>query len=173
MRQNAPPGNGHESGRGHRPTARPNGEGRLCFERTNDGYWFSLTNWLRPERDPIGLLTSKEPGQESNVSCTIQIDGTEDASQDPRLVSPERRCAMSEEARPITLTGDRLLAFEALRLMMRLDGDIREARAQWNQDWFRRVMHARSKAVLRLRRRWENLERQPAIPGQSEETISR
>ena len=93
-----------------------------------------------------------------------KLTETEEASQDPRLVRLERRCAMSEGARPITLTGDRLLAFEALRLMMRLDGDIREARAQWNQDWFRRVMHARSKATSRLRRRWENLERRLAIP---------
>ena len=59
------------------------------------------------------------------------------------------------------LTGDRLLAVEALQLLTRLDRDLREARAQWNQDWFRRVMHARSKAVVRVRRRWEKLNPRP------------
>ena len=50
---------------------------------------------------------------------------------------------------------DRLLAAEAMQLFIRLDRGLMEARAQWNQDWFRRVMHARSKAVSRLRRRWQ------------------
>lgn len=59
------------------------------------------------------------------------------------------------------LTGDRLLAVQALQLLSRLNRDLREARAQWNQDWFRRVMHARSKAVLRVRRRWEKLNPRP------------
>ena len=86
----------------------------------------------------------------------------EDASQDS--IGRESLCTLREEARPPALTGDRLLAFEALRLLMRLDGDLCEARAQWNQDWCRRVMRARSRVVLRLRRRWENLERKPAIP---------
>ena len=59
------------------------------------------------------------------------------------------------------LAGDRLLAMEALRLLTRLDRDLRRARAQWNQDWFRRVVHARSKAVVRVRRRWEKLNPRP------------
>src|SRR5258708_659144 len=88
----------------------------------------------------------------------------EDASQDTASIRRVSLSALREQARPPVLTGDRLLAFEALRLLMRLDGDLCEARAQWNQDWFRRVMHARSKATSRLRRRWENLERRPAIP---------
>ena len=86
----------------------------------------------------------------------------EEASQDS--ISRERLCAPTEEAAPSALTGNRLLAFEALRLMMRLDRDLQEARAQWNQDWFRRVMRARSRAVPRLRRRWETLDPQPTIP---------
>ena len=68
------------------------------------------------------------------------------------------------EARPIVLTGERLLAAQALRLYMRLDSELREARAQWNQDWFRRLMRVRPKAVLRLRRRWAKLDPMPAIP---------
>ena len=52
------------------------------------------------------------------------------------------------------LKGTRLLATEAMRLLIRLDGELRAARAQFNQDWFRRLMRIRPKAVLRLRRRW-------------------
>ena len=62
------------------------------------------------------------------------------------------------------LTGDRLLTFEAMHLLISLDRDLREARAQWNQDWFRRLMRIRPKAVSRLRRRWAKLDPPPAIP---------
>ena len=62
------------------------------------------------------------------------------------------------------LSGGRLLAFEAMHLLISLDRDLREARAQWNQDWFRRIMRIRPKAVLRLRRRWANLNPTPAVP---------
>src|SRR5687767_13182953 len=68
------------------------------------------------------------------------------------------------ETQPIVLTGDRLLAAEAMQLLMRVDRDIREARAQWNQDWFRRLMRIRPKAASRLRRRWAKLDPPPAIP---------
>ena len=54
----------------------------------------------------------------------------------------------------VPLTGDRLLAAEAMMSLIRLDRELRESRAQFNEDWFRRVMRARSKAVSRLRRRW-------------------
>ena len=67
------------------------------------------------------------------------------------------------EAQTIVLTGERLLAAEAMQLLMRVDRDILEARAQWNQDWFRRLMRIRPKAVSRLRRRWAKLEPAPAI----------
>ena len=61
------------------------------------------------------------------------------------------------------LTSERLLAAQALQLLMALDHDLREARADWNQDRFRRVMRVRSKAVSRVRRRWHSLNPQPAI----------
>jgi hypothetical protein len=67
-------------------------------------------------------------------------------------------------AQPIVLTGERLLAAEAMQLLMRVDRDILEARAHWNQDWFRRLMRVRPKAVSRLRRRWAKLDPSPAIP---------
>lgn len=59
---------------------------------------------------------------------------------------------------------DRRLAVEAMTLLMRLDHDLREARADWNQDRFRRLMHLRPKTVSRLRRRWDCLNPQPRIP---------
>jgi hypothetical protein len=64
----------------------------------------------------------------------------------------------------VELIGGRLLTFEAMHLLISLDRDLREARAQWNQDWFRRLMRIRLKAVSRLRRRWAKLDPPPAIP---------
>jgi len=61
------------------------------------------------------------------------------------------------------LSGERLLAAQALQLLMRLDRELTEARADWNQDRFRRVMRARSKAVSRVRRRWNGLSAAPAF----------
>ena len=61
------------------------------------------------------------------------------------------------------LSGERLLAAQALQLLMNLDWELREARADWNQDRFRRVMKARSKALSRVRRRWNSVNPAPAI----------
>ena len=66
-------------------------------------------------------------------------------------------------AEPPILIGSRLLTAEAMMLVIHLDRDLREARAQWNQDWFRRVMQARNKAVSRLLRRWAALSPPPPI----------
>lgn len=68
------------------------------------------------------------------------------------------------EVGPKILIGERLLAAQAMRLLMRIEGDLREARAQFNQDWFRRLMRVRPKAALRLRRRWAKVYPPPAIP---------
>jgi hypothetical protein len=84
------------------------------------------------------------------------------SAQDAASASPENIAALLAEARPIALTGKRLLAVQAVWLLMRLDKELLEARAQWNQDWFRRVMHARSKAASRLRRRWARMTPPPA-----------
>jgi hypothetical protein len=61
------------------------------------------------------------------------------------------------------LSDERLLTAQALQLLMRLDRELREARADWNQDRFRRVMRTRSKAVARVRRRWNSLNPAPAV----------
>ena len=63
----------------------------------------------------------------------------------------------------LVLSREHLLAAQALRLLMSLDRELREARADWNQDRFRRVMKARSKAVWRVRRRWDCLNPAPPI----------
>lgn len=64
---------------------------------------------------------------------------------------------------PYALTGDRLLTCQAMRLLMRLDTELRYARADFNEDRFRRIMRARPKAVSRLRRRWVMLVPKPSI----------
>ena len=85
-------------------------------------------------------------------------------SRDPTASLPEPTSSLMAQAEPPVLTGDRLLAAEALRLLIRLDRDLLEARAQWNQDWFRRIMRIRPKAVLRLRRRWARVGEPRGIP---------
>ena len=62
------------------------------------------------------------------------------------------------------LKPDRKLAYEAMTLLMRLDRKLREARADWNQDRFRRLMRVRPRAVNRLRRRWDCPNPQPQMP---------
>ena len=83
-------------------------------------------------------------------------DGTQNAARqelDDLLAEPG----------PVSFASDRLLAYEAMLLLIRLDRDLREARAQWNQDWFRRIMRMRPLAVSRLRRRWAKLPN-PVLP---------
>ena len=86
----------------------------------------------------------------------------EDATQEP--ASARASSHVLPDADSVVLTGGRLLTYEAMHLLISLDRDLREARAQWNQDWFRRLMRTRPKAVSRLRRRWAKLTPPPAIP---------
>ena len=83
--------------------------------------------------------------------------------QEPASAQANSR-ALLGGADSVVLTGSRLLTFEAMHLLISLDRDLREARAQWNQDWFRRLMRIRRKAVSRMRRRWAKLDPPPAIP---------
>src|ERR1044072_59462 len=87
----------------------------------------------------------------------------EGAVPDPVLVA-DKLPEFSPIGDSAILGGDRLLAFEGMPLLISLDSNLREARAQWNQDWFRRLMRIRPKAVARLRRRWAKLDPPPAIP---------
>jgi|SRR6266480_4074547 len=70
---------------------------------------------------------------------------------------------LMQPATTVSLTADRQLVFEAMRLLVRLDERLREARADWNQDRFRRVMRLRATAVVRLRRRWGRLDRPSTV----------
>ena len=98
----------------------------------------------------------------SNITESI-APPNEDAMQEPASVQANSG-AFLQDADSVVLTGSRLLTFEAMHLLISLDRDLREARAQWNQDWFRRLMRIRPKAVSRLRRRWAKLDPPPAIP---------
>jgi len=62
------------------------------------------------------------------------------------------------------LNAERELAAQAIRLLNRLDSELREARADWNDDRFRRLMRSRPRAVRRLFRRWERLDPKPSVP---------
>lgn len=95
-------------------------------------------------------------------SSGLAPDSVGGAMQDP--ARPEGFSSQTGEVEPITLKGERLLAAQAMQLLLRLDSELLEARAQWNQDWFRRIMRIRPNAVSRLRRRWANLNPTPAVP---------
>jgi hypothetical protein len=99
---------------------------------------------------------------------TIQSKVEESVIEPPAQLEPDTICCyldaeVSRWASRFALSGERLLAAEALGLLMRLDRELKEARAAWNQDRFRRVMRARAKAVSRVRRRWSSLNPVPTI----------
>jgi len=71
---------------------------------------------------------------------------------------------LTANSRLPSLSADRELAAQAMTLLMRLDNGLREARADWNQDRFRRLMLVRPRAVNRLRRRWARLDPGPRMP---------
>jgi len=87
-----------------------------------------------------------------------------DAMHERASVQASSSRVLLPDADSVVFTGDRLLTFEAMHLLISIDRNLQEARAQWNQDWFRRLMRIRLKAVVRLRRRWANLDPPPAIP---------
>ena len=99
---------------------------------------------------------------QSNVGALVERSSQFEPDAVCCYLDAEVSCWTSQ----FVLSGERLLAAQALQLLMRLDRELREARADWNQDRFRRVMRARSKAVSRVRRRWSSLDPMPAIgPG--------
>lgn len=65
---------------------------------------------------------------------------------------------------PKVMSRERLLGAQALLLLTRLDAELRDARADWNHDRFRRLMHVRSNAVNRLLRRWSQINPTPRVP---------
>jgi len=100
----------------------------------------------------------------STIQSKVSQLVTEASSQsEPGAICCYLDTEISRWTSRLVLSGERLLAGQALQLLMRLDRELREARADWNQDRFRRVMQARSKAVARVRRRWNTLNPAPAI----------
>ena len=97
-----------------------------------------------------------------STSTESMAPPNEDAMQEPASVRASSHVLPDTDS--VVLTGGRLLTYEAMHLLILLDRDLREARAQWNQDWFRRLMRIRPKAISRLRRRWAKLDPPPAIP---------
>lgn len=104
------------------------------------------------------------------MSATLKTKSAQLASAAPSrevlfgcAVSAGDVWSLTAEALPVALVGDRLLAYQSMRLLTRLDRDLLAARAQWNQDWFRRLMRIRRMAVERLRRRWQKLTPAPSI----------
>jgi hypothetical protein len=83
---------------------------------------------------------------------------------EPQTIRCYLDVALILRTRRMVLSGKRLLAAQALGLVMRLDAELIEARADWNQDRFRRLMQARFKAALRVMRRWSGLNPAPLLP---------
>lgn len=98
------------------------------------------------------------------VSCVEEIAIPRDAQSNRRNATI--RCYVySVPFRPqVVLSRDRKLAAQAMTLLMGIDRELRCARADWNEDRFRRLMRIRPRAVTRLRRRWEKLSPSPRIP---------
>ena len=92
---------------------------------------------------------------------TVRVEGSSQLELD--TISCYLDARVSRWTSRLVLPREHLLAAQALQLLMRLDRELREARADWNQDRFRRVMTARSKAISRVRRRWNSLNPAPAV----------
>jgi hypothetical protein len=89
------------------------------------------------------LLTERSPQLEADTICCY-LDAE-----------------VSRRTARFILSNERSLAAQALLLLTRLDQALNQARADWNEDRFRRVMRARPKAVSRVRRRWNSLNPAP------------
>lgn len=103
----------------------------------------------------------KSPMSTSPPTTIVLVEPTTPGAEDCLCSESE---PIRTDAVPNILTGEKLLAAQAMYLLLRLDRDLKEARAQFNQDWFRRIMRVRPKAVSRLRRRWAQISAPPAIP---------
>ena len=99
------------------------------------------------------------------LSCVEEVRALPDAKSSTTTFTI--KCYVFSLVADSTLTAlrpDRRLAAQAMTLLMRIDGALRLARADWNEDRFRRLMRLRSKVVRRLQRRCVKLESKPRIP---------
>ncbi|MCA1603473.1 MAG: hypothetical protein LC776_18135, partial [Acidobacteria bacterium] len=69
----------------------------------------------------------------ASLSKSAELVATVPNAMAPNLApeGSERLSPLLAEAQPIVLTGERLLTAQAMRLLMRLDCELLEARAQW------------------------------------------
>ena len=99
------------------------------------------------------------------LSCVEEVAAPKDATPESSTFTIRCYVFSSVATSPLmALTLDRRLAAQAMTLLMQIDGALRLARADWNEDRFRRLMRLRSRAVRRLRRRWVKVEPKPRIP---------
>lgn len=99
------------------------------------------------------------------LSCVEEVAALKDAKSSTATFTI--KCYVFSSVAGSTLTAlslDRRLAVQAMTLLIRIGGALRLARADWNEDRFRRLMRLRSKAVTRLQRRWLEVEPKPRIP---------
>jgi hypothetical protein len=100
----------------------------------------------------------------STIQSTVSTLVTRRLCQpEPNTICCYPDAEVSRRTARFVLSGQRLLTAQALQLLLRLDRELTEARADWNQDRFRRVMKVRAKAVARVQRRWNSLHPAPAI----------
>jgi hypothetical protein len=118
-----------------------------------------------PKWSALLVEAVNKPSLRKPMSTSPQTTvGIEPTAPTAEACSDDRSQSFRTDAPPQILTCYRLLAAEAMMLLIRLERDLREARAQFNQDWFRRVMRVRPKAVSRLRRRWSKIAPTPPVP---------
>jgi hypothetical protein len=96
------------------------------------------------------------------VSCVEEIAGH--ATVRISTIRCYMHPGLTANSRLPSFSPDRELAAQAMTLLRDIDAELREARADWNQDRFRRLMLVRQRAVTRLRRRWAVLNPSPRIP---------
>jgi hypothetical protein len=98
------------------------------------------------------------------VSCVEEVAASQRANDDGWALTI--RCytyPVITTSSPKSLPPDRKLAAQAMTLLMRVESEMREARADWNQDRFRRLMRVRPNLVSRLKRRWAKLDPTPSV----------
>src|SRR5262245_45555038 len=98
----------------------------------------------------------------TSVKCVEHVDS--DANPEKETIRCYLCPPLTAPAPSIYLSPDRELAAQAMTLLMRVDNELLHARADWNEDRFRRLMRLRPKSVCRLRRRWEQLDPKPRRP---------
>ena len=127
-------------------------------------------NWRSISDEWSGPLFDSRVSKMSSFPKAITDEGAMRANVgEPKAELNTIRCYLDSPlmrtAGPIEFNDEnRLLTYQALLLFMNLETELKEARASWNSDRFRRLMRARSSVVSRLQRRWNSIKPQPRIP---------